>query len=116
MSKKTITIEEYYLMSKRLSILKKWSLASIWLFILSLITLIVLISNPYWWIPLIIIGLTFLINFFLGFAILVTNWKNEAIIKDANLWGILTLILFGPISSLIFVARAKNFNSLTSVE
>ncbi len=45
---------------------------------------------------------TIIISIILGIKIISTDWKNEEINNDKLLWGLLTLLLLGPISSLIF--------------
>ena len=45
---------------------------------------------------------TIIISIILGIKIISTDWKNQEINNDKLLWGLLTLLLLGPISSLIF--------------
>ena len=51
-----------------------------------------------------IIGIfvTIIISIILGVKIISIDWKNQEINNDKILWGLLTLLLLGPISSLIF--------------
>ncbi len=109
-----------YLIHSRLLQIKNLSIASLVSFILSTILLIIFsFTIPFIiWIPIIGISLSGIINIILGILILTTNWRNKDVIKDALIWGLLTLILIipGPISSLIFISRAKNLKSLETID
>ena len=48
-------------------------------------------------------GIMTLVN---AIRILATDWKDESLKNDKTLWGILTLLILGPIGSLIFGIKA----------
>jgi len=54
------------------------------------------------------IFVTIIISIVLGIKILSINWKDEEINNDKLLWGLLTLLVLGPISSLIFANTTLN--------
>jgi len=111
---------EIHLINLRLLQIKNLSIASLVSFILSTILLIIFsFTIPFIiWIPIIGISLSGIINIILGIWILTTNWRNKDVIKDALIWGLLTLmlIILGPISSLIFISRVKNLKSLETID
>ena len=55
-----------------------------------------------------IIGIfvTVIISIVLGVKIISIDWQNKQINDDKLLWGLLTLLLLGPISSFIFATTA----------
>jgi multisubunit Na+/H+ antiporter MnhG subunit len=67
-------------------------------------------------IPILLFSITPILSFILGIIILATDWKNEEINNNKILWGILTLVLLGPIASLIFSIQSiniyKNINDI----
>lgn len=42
-----------------------------------------------------------------GIIILSTDWNNKELDESKLLWGLLTLLILGPISSLIFSIKAE---------
>ena len=57
-------------------------------------------------------GIMTLVN---AIRILATDWKDESLKNDKTLWGILTLLILGPIASLIFGIKAtKTLGSSSS--
>ncbi len=49
-----------------------------------------------------------IISFVSAIIILATDWKNKEINNNKTIWGILTLLLLGPISSLVFSIQSIN--------
>ncbi len=62
---------------------------------------------------------SFVLDIINAIAILTTDWENEELNSDRTIWGILTLVVLGPIASLIFASKAKKVlskNQTNSVE
>jgi multisubunit Na+/H+ antiporter MnhG subunit len=58
-------------------------------------------------IPILLFSITPILSFILGIIILATDWKNQEINNNKILWGVLTLLLLGPISSLVFSIQSR---------
>ena len=59
------------------------------------------------WLGWVVLSVFSIIPFILGILILATDWKNEEINNKKILWGILTLLLLGPIASLVFSVQSR---------
>ncbi len=111
-----INIKKESLM-KKLSIfiiLSIISICTIPLAIVLMIVIIAVVDHPDYMlspllmiIPYFLFSITPLLNFILGIIILATDWKNEEINSKKILWGILTLLLLGPIASLVFSVQSR---------
>lgn len=52
-----------------------------------------------------------------GIKILTLDWQDEELNNDKTLWGIFTIVLLGPIASLIFSIKAiKKLNNTTVLD
>lgn len=63
---------------------------------------------------------TFILDIISAIKILSTNWKYKEIEDQKMIWGILSIVLLGPIAAIVFGSIAKNkleeYNSVPSVE
>ncbi len=51
---------------------------------------------------------TFILDIINAIQILSTNWSNKEVEESKIVWGIFTIIILGPISSLVFSCSALN--------
>ena len=121
-----LTDDEKKYLIKKLSIIKALSIVSLCIIpLIIIITIVIIITsitttgflNPFLMlIPTFFFSIISTLNLVLGIIILATDWKNEEINNNKILWGILTLVLLGPISSLIFSIQSiniyKNINDI----
>lgn len=54
------------------------------------------------WVTLIFSFVGLILSIIAGIQILTTDWQDEKLRDSKTLWGILTLVILGPIASLIF--------------
>ena len=59
------------------------------------------------WLGWVITGIFTVIPIILGIIILTTDWKNHIVDNSKILWGVFSIVLLGPIASLIFSVKSR---------
>jgi len=103
-----ITNDEKISLIKKLSTIKVLAIVSLCLIPLAVIVfffanmLLLLIIS---WL---LVTVPSIISFVSAIIILATDWKNKEINNNKTIWGILALLLLGPIASLVFSIQSLN--------
>ncbi len=59
------------------------------------------------WLGWVVLSIFSIIPFILGILILATDWKNDVVNNSKILWGIFSIVLLGPIASLVFSVQSR---------